>query len=171
MPLCSLPVVPLQQHFPSPCQEHPDPAWPEVTLCPPAASQGKQDGLGSLVPAAGGAQGGLCCAAHLTFPRIHTWLGPTAGQGMKVEVLGRRGRWDVWRLQQNRQKFVPQSHPCHHLHHPSLHHPCQGDTDPKGSPHPCCLPASPWGGQRSHHRILGCWCPSFVLVEQAWEAG
>lgn len=84
--------------------------------------------------------------------RIRTWLGPTAGQGVKVEVLGRRGRWDVWRPQhrssvgsrtgRNRPLSSTLAIPCA----PSLHHPCQrhtavGTWTPKGHPVPIVTPS------------------------------
>lgn len=133
VPLCSVPVVPLQQHFPSPCQDHPDPA--EGGSVPLAASQGKQDGLGSLAPAAGGALAG--CAV----------------QGMKVELLGRRGSWDVWRLQHRSSvgsrtgRNRPQSHPRHHSFTASpLPEPhSSGDTDPKGPLLSLLCPSQPLG--------------------------
>lgn len=115
----------------------PRPGMAEGGSVPLAASQGKQEGLGSLAPAAGGALAG--CAV----------------QGMKVELLGRRGSWDVWRLQHRSSvgsrtgRNRPQSHPRYPLHSftasplPEPH--SSGDTDPKGPPLSLLCPSQPLG--------------------------
>lgn len=92
-----------------------------VALCPLAASQGKQDGLGSLAPAAGGVWGGLCFTAHLAPP------GSTSGSHSRAGDEG-GGVWKKRQVgcveasaqelcgEQKRQKSAPRSHPCHPLH-------------------------------------------------------
>lgn len=141
-------------------------------FAPPAASQGKQAGLGSLAPAAGGAR--PSCAAQPTphIPDLHLAGshsragGEGGGVGKKRQVGCVEASAKELCGEQNRQKSAPQFHPCHPLRSftasplPELH--SGGDTDPKGPPHPCCHPpASPGGGQRSHRHVLGCWLSFF----------
>lgn len=150
----------------------------------PAASQGKQAGLGSLAPAAGGAQ--LSCAAqptpHIPDPHLagsHSRAGGEGGGvGKKRQVGCVEASAKELCGEQNRQKSAPQFHPCHPLRSftasplPELHR--GGDTDPKGPPHPCCHPQPALGeGSEATATSLAAGCPSFVLGEQsqAREAG
>lgn len=137
-------------------------------FAPLAASQGKQDGLGSLAPAAG--------EARTSLIHTHIQAGDEGGGVWKERQVGCvEASGALWGAE---QAEISPSVPS--LPSPAFLHcitPARATQrwgqDPKGPPCPCCTPGSPWGGQQSHRHILGCWCPSFVLVEQSevWEAG